>query len=443
VLSRGGFVSFDNSGTISGTTRAGVNSNGAVDTFTNSGLIEGGNWDAVFLSGGVGSFTNTATSVIRNINNNGVAGNGVAFSTDLVEGGAVGSFRNEGAISADPNLPDGTGVGFFDEGNGAFTTGSFFNSGTITGTGDAVYSAGNIGTFTDTGTIAGGDYSGIGVEGAVTSFTNSGDITASDGRGVSLYGFVDSLSNTGSIVSSANGVTFGSGFGTATNSGTIISTDASGEIGVRIDEAGGTFTNLGTISGPSGALYILDALRTGSPWRDLPEPYGPYTTVYNRQAKAGVWLTIFETLAARSPKSMQMIDSSIIRARQHAAGGKRGPRSRHRPFSWRTEHQDSRGHRSGWPAGAPASFARLGLRHERGSRTSRRPACSHDRPRRSGLRFKCRADVDRPDRRPAQHPELLAPKSQALHRPQHLPPAQSNRTLLLPTQTFPPRRDPL
>jgi transposase len=76
----------------------------------------------------------------------------------------------------------------------------------------------------------------------------------------------------------------------------------------------------------NGIFYVL---RTGSPWRDLPERYGPYTTVYNRYnrwAKAGVWLRIFETLAAQSPQSLQLIDSSIIRAHQHAAGGKKGVR---------------------------------------------------------------------------------------------------------------------
>jgi transposase len=72
---------------------------------------------------------------------------------------------------------------------------------------------------------------------------------------------------------------------------------------------------------------IFFVLRTGCPWRDLPERYGPYTTVYNRfnrWAKAGVWLRVFETLAAKSPQSMALIDSSIIRAHQHAAGGKKG-----------------------------------------------------------------------------------------------------------------------
>ena len=74
---------------------------------------------------------------------------------------------------------------------------------------------------------------------------------------------------------------------------------------------------------------IFCVARTGSPWRDLPDRYGPYTTVYNRYnrwARGGVWLRIFETLAAKSPQSMQLIDSSIIRAHQHAAGGKKGAR---------------------------------------------------------------------------------------------------------------------
>ena len=76
----------------------------------------------------------------------------------------------------------------------------------------------------------------------------------------------------------------------------------------------------------NGIFYVL---RTGSPWRDLPERYGPYTTVYNRfnrWAKRGVWLTIFEALSVRSLQSLHLIDSSIVRAHQHAAGGKKGVR---------------------------------------------------------------------------------------------------------------------
>jgi len=74
---------------------------------------------------------------------------------------------------------------------------------------------------------------------------------------------------------------------------------------------------------------IFWTLRTGSPWRDLPERYGPYTTIYNRYnrwARAGVWLRVFEALALRAPDALHLIDSSIVRAHQHAAGGKKGAR---------------------------------------------------------------------------------------------------------------------
>ena len=76
----------------------------------------------------------------------------------------------------------------------------------------------------------------------------------------------------------------------------------------------------------NGIFYVL---RTGSPWRDLPERYGPYTTVYNRfnsGRRPVSGLKVFEALAARSPQSLQFIDSSIVRAHQHAAGGKKGAR---------------------------------------------------------------------------------------------------------------------
>src|SRR5690606_41199485 len=55
----------------------------------------------------------------------------------------------------------------------------------------------------------------------------------------------------------------------------------------------------------SGIFYIL---RTGAPWRDLPDRYGPPTTVYNRYnrwAKQGVWLCIFERLSQVSPDSLR------------------------------------------------------------------------------------------------------------------------------------------
>jgi hypothetical protein len=39
-----------------------------------------------------------------------------------------------------------------------------------------------------------------------------------------------------------------------------------------------------------------------------------------------VWLRIFERLSQVSPESLHLLDSSIVRAHQHAAGGKKGAR---------------------------------------------------------------------------------------------------------------------
>src|SRR3546814_15553141 len=73
----------------------------------------------------------------------------------------------------------------------------------------------------------------------------------------------------------------------------------------------------------NGIFYIL---RTGSPWRDLPERYGPYTTVYNRYnrwAKAGIWLRSFEALSEGSPQSLPLIESPILRPTHHPAADHR------------------------------------------------------------------------------------------------------------------------
>jgi transposase len=74
----------------------------------------------------------------------------------------------------------------------------------------------------------------------------------------------------------------------------------------------------------NGIFYIL---RTGAPWRDLPERYGPYTTVYNRYnrwGERGVWKAIFDALAEECEDSLVFIDSSIVKAHRAASGSKRG-----------------------------------------------------------------------------------------------------------------------
>ena len=67
---------------------------------------------------------------------------------------------------------------------------------------------------------------------------------------------------------------------------------------------------------------ILWVLRSGAPWRDLPESYGPHTTCYNRFVRwrrAGVWDRIMDALAAAHDAAVQMIDTSVVRVHQHGA----------------------------------------------------------------------------------------------------------------------------
>jgi transposase len=71
---------------------------------------------------------------------------------------------------------------------------------------------------------------------------------------------------------------------------------------------------------------IFWVLRTGAPWRDLPERYGPYTTAYNRfnrWRKAGIWDRLMEAVTKAHNGKVQMIDSSIVRVHQHASGVKK------------------------------------------------------------------------------------------------------------------------
>ena len=66
--------------------------------------------------------------------------------------------------------------------------------------------------------------------------------------------------------------------------------------------------------------------RTGAPWRTLPEKYGKWSTVHKRfmrWAKGGIWQKIFNTLAANADNEWLFLDSTIIRAHQHAAGARK------------------------------------------------------------------------------------------------------------------------
>ena len=74
---------------------------------------------------------------------------------------------------------------------------------------------------------------------------------------------------------------------------------------------------------------IFWVLRSGAPWRDLPERYGPRTTCYNRFVRwlrASVWDRLMDAITEAYGGDIQMIDSTSIRAHQQAATAKKGGR---------------------------------------------------------------------------------------------------------------------
>lgn len=78
---------------------------------------------------------------------------------------------------------------------------------------------------------------------------------------------------------------------------------------------------------------ILWRLATGVPWRDLPERYGAWQTVYSRfrrWQRTGVWERVLAALQGEADARGEVdwrrhfLDSTTVRAHQHAAGAKKG-----------------------------------------------------------------------------------------------------------------------
>ena len=78
---------------------------------------------------------------------------------------------------------------------------------------------------------------------------------------------------------------------------------------------------------------ILFRVRAGCPWRDLPECYGNWKTVYGRHRRwsgDGTWEKILDELRAGCDASegrawTAAADATVIRAHQHAAGARHAP----------------------------------------------------------------------------------------------------------------------
>jgi transposase len=74
-----------------------------------------------------------------------------------------------------------------------------------------------------------------------------------------------------------------------------------------------------------GVLWIV---RTGAPWRDLPDCFGKWFSVwkrFRRWALKGVFEKLFQVLSDAPDFEYALIDGTIVKVHRHATGAKGGP----------------------------------------------------------------------------------------------------------------------
>lgn len=81
-------------------------------------------------------------------------------------------------------------------------------------------------------------------------------------------------------------------------------------------------------TGEDNRLFVNAVIwisRTGAPWRDLPERFGKWNSVFKRFRRwcvNDVWKRIGEELGLEEELELLMLDSTIVRVHQHGAGAK-------------------------------------------------------------------------------------------------------------------------
>ena len=120
---------------------------------------------------------------------------------------------------------------------------------------------------------------------------------------------------------------------------------------------------------------IFWTLRSGSPWRDMPERYGPHTTCYNRfrrWTKAGVWDRIMDAITEAYGGDVRMIDGTSVRVHHSAATLKKSSRSMSWTIKGRSYYENPCSDRWRRPAGQAHHHAGANPRHSSCRRTAGR-----------------------------------------------------------------------
>lgn len=183
---------------------------------------------------------------------------------------------------------------------------------------------------------------------------------------------------------------------------------------------------------------VLWIMRTGSPWRDLPEELGHWHRTFvrfSRWREKGVWERVAKALSGEADMEQLFIDSTIVRAHQHSAGAKKSRRSGHRPLAWWIDDQAACCGRCLGQSAAGHSLGGSDRGYRAGRGTDQGSACKIRRGRQR-LRLGCLRRDHHCAGQPTGYPPAF-PSADTPHvRSAHLQKSQSDRAFLQPHQAI-------